>query len=191
MLTRERMDHLPDNECIVEVLLNVVSECQCNDCGKCVFGYEGISQLRMILHDISQKKGRNGDILLLEEISQLMETQSICETGTDLARVLAGAIRKHKDDLDAHITKKVCPAGVCKKFMTIHIVPDKCIGCGDCLDGCDEDAIMGKKRFIHVIDQDECTQCGSCLKLCDEGAIVTAGAIKPRTPRKPIPCKAR
>jgi NADH-quinone oxidoreductase subunit F len=57
------------------------------------------------------------------------------------------------------------------------------------VDECDDDAILGKKKFIHVIDQDECTQCGKCVEACDEEAIVKAGAIKPRCPQKPIPCK--
>ena len=75
--------------------------------------------------------------------------------------------------------------------MTYHVLAAKCTGCGDCLDACDEDAILGKKRFVHVIQQDECTQCGACMDACDEDAIVRAGAVKPRCPAKPIPCKAR
>lgn len=75
--------------------------------------------------------------------------------------------------------------------MTYHILAEKCVGCGDCMDACDEDAILGKTRFVHVIEQNECTQCGACMEACDEDAVVRAGAVKPRCPRKPVPCKKR
>ena len=75
---------------------------------------------------------------------------------------------------------------MCKKFMTYHILAEKCVGCGDCMDACDEDAILGKTRFVHVIEQNECTQCGACMEACDEDAVVRAGAVKPRCPRKPV-----
>lgn len=85
--------------------------------------------------------------------------------------------------------KKNCPAGVCARFVTYHILAAKCVGCGDCMEICGEDAILGKKRFVHVIDQEECTRCGDCLESCGEGAVVKAGVVKPRCPVKPIPCK--
>lgn len=75
--------------------------------------------------------------------------------------------------------------------MTYHILADKCNGCEECLDVCEDDAILGKKRFVHVIVQDECIQCEKCMEACEEDAIVQAGAVKPRCPKKPIPCKRR
>ena len=90
---------------------------------------------------------------------------------------------------DEHISKKGCRAGVCKKFMTYHILASKCIGCGECMDACEDEAILGKKKFVHVIDLNECTLCGKCMDVCDEDAIVMAGAKKPKCPAKPIPCK--
>lgn len=75
--------------------------------------------------------------------------------------------------------------------MTVHILASKCVGCGECMDVCEDDAILGKKNFVHVIEQDECTICGKCVEACDEDAIVLAGAVKPRCPAKPIPCKKK
>jgi NADH-quinone oxidoreductase subunit F len=72
--------------------------------------------------------------------------------------------------------------------VTYHIIADLCTGCTDCVDACEDDAILGKKKFVHVIDQDECIQCGACMAACEEGAIVKAGAVKPKTPKKPVPC---
>ncbi len=185
----EKVKALQDNQCIVDVLLKLVNESKCNDCGKCVFGYEGVTQLRMILQEITEKKGRGDDMALMQDLSEMMFTQSLCEDGIEIAEAVKYALGEYASDIEDHIAKRACKAGVCKKFMTYHILAEKCIGCGDCLDACDEDAILGKKKFVHVIEQDECTQCGACLSECDEDAIVTAGAVKPRCPKKPIPCK--
>ena len=95
------------------------------------------------------------------------------------------------DEIEQHFTKKVCPAGECKAYMTYHILPTKCVGCGECVDACEDEAILGKPRFIHVIDQKACTQCGKCVSACDEEAIIMAGADKPRTPPRPIPIRKR
>ncbi|MGL5435298.1 MAG: NADH-ubiquinone oxidoreductase-F iron-sulfur binding region domain-containing protein [Lachnospiraceae bacterium] len=189
MDTMEKIRNLKETECIADILLKEVAANGCNDCGKCVFGYEGITQLRLILHDIIEKKAKSSDIALLEELCSMMKTQSLCETGIEIAAAILYAIDYHNEELVSHITKRICKAGVCRKFMTFHILPDKCTGCNDCVDECEEEAILGKSRFIHVIDQDECIQCGACLEICEEEAIVRAGAVKPRCPKKPILCK--
>lgn len=189
MSTLEQIRNLKDTECIVDILLKEVRANECQECGKCVFGYEGITQLEMILSDITEKKGRSGDLMLMKDLCEMMEGQSLCEVGTEIARAVLEAIDRGRADFEEHIGKKGCKAGVCRKFMTFHILADKCTGCGDCMDECGEDAILGKKRFVHVIDQEECTQCGACLSACDEEAVVRAGAVKPRCPKKPVACR--
>lgn len=191
MNTAERVKSLKDHECIADVLWREASASQCRDCGKCVPGYEGVTQLEMIFHDITVKKGRSNDLALLQELCQMMKTQSLCEKGTELADAALQAMELYRTDLEDHIGKKACRAGVCRKFMTYHILADRCTGCGECMDACGEDAISGKGKFVHVIDQDECIQCGACQKACEEDAIITAGAAKPRCPQKPIPCKRK
>lgn len=189
MSTLEKIKHLDDTECIVDILLKEVRANECQACGKCVFGYEGITQLEMILSDITEKKGRGGDLNLMKDLCEMMKSQSLCETGEEIAEALLTAMETYRTDFEDHIGKKGCRAGICKKFMTYHILADKCTGCGDCMDECDEDAILGKSRFVHVIEQEECTQCGACMKVCDEDAIVRAGTVKPRCPKRPVPCK--
>lgn len=189
MSTLEKVKNLTGSECIVDTLLNEVRANECQTCGKCVFGYEGITQLEAILSDITEKKGRSGDLALMTGLCRLMNTQSLCETGEEIAQAVLAALETYQSDFEEHIGKKGCKAGICQKFMTYHILADKCIGCGDCLDECEEDAIQGKPRFVHIITQDECTQCGACLKACEENAIVKAGFTKPRCPKKMIPCK--
>ena len=189
MTTLEKIQNLKENECIADLLLNEVRANECRTCGKCVFGYEGITQLEMTLNDITEKKGRSSDLSLMEELCGLMKTQSLCGTGEEIADAVLAAIETYRGDFEEHIGKKGCKAGICRKLMTYHILADRCTGCGDCMDECEEDAVLGKKRFVHVIDQDECTQCGACMSVCEEDAVVKAGAVKPKCPRKPIPCR--
>lgn len=191
MKTIEKISGLKENQCIVDVLLKEVIAHKCKDCGKCVFGYEGITQLEMMLKDITEKKGRTTDLALMTELASMMKTQTLCEDGMEIAEAVLYALENNRTDFEEHIGKKGCRAGVCKKFMTYHILAEKCIGCGDCMDECEDDAIIGKKKFVHIIDQDECILCGKCMDVCEEGAIVQAGAVKPRCPKKPIPCKRR
>jgi ferredoxin len=85
--------------------------------------------------------------------------------------------------------RRLCQALVCESYVTFHILPDLCDGCGECVSVCPEDAIEGGKRKVHVIDQDACERCGKCYEVCNglRQAVVKAGAIKPRTPKRPIP----
>ena len=191
MKTIEKISGLKEKQCIVDVLLKEAASHKCKDCGKCVFGYEGITQLEMILKDITEKKGRTTDLALITDLCSMMKTQTICEDGVEIAEAVLYAVETYRTDFEEHVGKKGCRAGVCKKFMTYHILAEKCIGCGDCMDECEDDAIIGKKKFVHIIDQAECILCGKCLDACEEGAIIQAGAVKPRCPKKPIPCKRR
>ena len=87
MSTLERIENLKDTECIVDMLLKEVRANLCQACGKCVFGYEGITQLELTLSDITEKKGRSGDLDLIKDLCQVMKTQSLCETGEELSLI--------------------------------------------------------------------------------------------------------
>ena len=187
----DQVNNLKDTQCIVDILCKMASENECVRCGKCVFGYEGVTQLQMILGDITEKKGKSTDMAQLQELCQMMKSQSLCETGEELGAAVLAAIDAYRADFEDHIGKKGCRAGVCRKFMTYHILAEQCTGCGDCLEACEEEAILGKAKFVHVIEQKECIQCGACLEACGEDAVVRAGTVKPRCPKRPIPCKRR
>ena len=191
MGTLEKVQNLKEDQCVVDVLYNDVKSHRCKECGKCVFGYEGITQLEFILRDITEKKSQAGDIERIVDLAHFMKTQSMCEDGVDCGAGFELALENYRQDFEEHAAKKGCRAGVCKRFMTYHILPDMCVGCGDCLDACDEVAITGKKRFVHIINQNVCNQCGACMEACEYEAIVRAGLEKPRTPVRPIPCKRR
>jgi NADH-quinone oxidoreductase subunit F len=145
--------------------------------------------LAAILTDITVGKGKGEDLELLQEICEVMQSGAVCEVGKTAAQVVLTGITTFRDEFEAHIRKKRCPALVCKKFVTYHILGENCQGCGLCAESCPEDAITGEDGYIHVIDQDECTKCGACMKVCpaEYGAVIKAGGVKPRTPVEPIP----
>lgn len=177
--------------CMAAALDEVCQRFRRETCGRCVFGHEGGHQIATIVADICRKKGRASDVALLRDLCPVMETQSLCEMGRVMARTVLSALDAFGSEIEQHFTKKVCPAGECRAYMTYHILPTKCVGCGACVDACEDEAILGKPRFIHVIDQKACTQCGRCVSACDEEAIIMAGADKPRTPPRPIPIRRR
>lgn len=177
--------------CMAKALADVCADARKQTCGRCVFGHEGGHQIAATTADICRKKGRASDIALLRDLCPVMARQSLCEQGRVLADSVLSALDAFGPEIEGHFTRKVCAAGECPAYMTFHILPDKCVGCGECIDACEEDAILGKSRFVHVIDQKACVQCGACVDACAEGAIVKAGADKPRTPPRPIPIRRR
>ncbi len=180
---------LTEQDCVLHHLASIAESFWGECCGQCVFGYEGLYQLKTILSDMTNKKCKPSDLDLLIELCETMRTQCLCEVGKAGAGLVLSAMSAFKDEIAEHITKKSCKAMFCPKFVTYHILQDKCAGCTECKDACDDDAIAGKKKFVHVIDQDECTQCGKCAEACEYGAIVKAGAVKPKCPIKPVPCR--
>ena len=188
------MDTNPDpaeRACILHQLTEIIKIFYNESCGRCVFGYDGLFQIQTILSDITNKKGKSDDLDLIAELGSVMQTECLCDIGRAAAEFAISAINAFEPEIKDHITRKTCKSAFCQKFVTYHILKDKCVGCEECVDVCNDDAIDGKRKFVHVIDQDECTQCGKCMEACEYGAIVKAGAIKPKCPPKPIPCTAK
>jgi NADH-quinone oxidoreductase subunit F len=178
-------------DCMAHGLLDVCEELRtATDC-TCTFGHEGGYQVVTILGDVCGKKGKPGDLALLRDLCPAMQAHAQCAEGRALAGAVLQALDLFGPEIEAHITKKSCPSGGCPAFQTYHILVSKCTGCGKCLKACDDKAIMGKAKFVHVIDQRKCTQCDQCRQVCPEGAVVRAGAKKPKTPPRPIPCKRK
>ena len=178
-------------DCMAHGLLDVCEELRtATDC-TCTFGHEGGYQIVTILGDICSKKGKPGDLALLRDLAPVMQVQALCGEGRALAGAVLQALDLFGPEIEAHIAKKSCPSGGCPAFQTYHILVSKCTGCGKCLKACDDGAIMGKAKFVHVIDQRKCVQCDLCRQACPEGAVVRAGAKKPKTPPRPIPCKRK
>jgi NADH-quinone oxidoreductase subunit F len=184
-----RITVLDIDTCMVDLAKKCLSFARAESCGKCVLCREGTTQLLAILTDITEGKGNSEDIGMLQELCQGMRSGSICGLGRTAPNPVLTILRHFREEFEAHIRKKRCPALVCKKYITYHISGGKCQGCGICLKNCPAGAIAGGERLIHVIDQDECTKCGACLQACpsDYGAVTKAGGVKPKTPEEPIP----
>jgi len=186
-MTTDFITVIDKDDCVLDRLTSITYKYIRECCGRCVYGYEGATQIHSMLSDITQKKGMPEDINLLSELSKVMLNQTLCDIGASMARLVLSALEQFRPEIEFHITKRACLAGVCRKLVTFHILPERCIGCGDCMEVCEDDAIEGKKKYIHIIDQGECIQCGECMEACPHNAIVTAGTIKPKCPKKPIP----
>jgi len=157
---------MDEDTCMVDVARYFLDFLSDESCGKCVPCREGIRQMLKILTNISEGKGKEGDIELLEELSQVTRDASLCALGRTAANPVLSTIRYFRDEYEAHIKEKRCPAYVCKALISYYIDPEKCKACMICLRQCPAGAITGGKNQIHVIDQEKCTKCGTCFEVC-------------------------
>ena len=171
-----------DKDCLAAAAAEAIHQCVGYSCHNCVLCREGSWHLENIFQSITAGKGKKDDLAMVEDIAPIMQEGCLCEFGRGMATAALTAVQVCRAELEAHIVKKTCPAGVCKAFANYAIRPDLCTGCGDCIDECPEDAIEGKKGFIHIIDQDLCEKCGKCAEVCPENAI--ACGEKFRVPKK-------
>lgn len=178
-------------DCAVEAVRSILETFRHESCGRCVFGNEGGHQLFAIFTDACTGKGQDSDIALIRDLAPVMQEQSLCEVGQKMASVAQQALDLFGDEIEQHVSRHQCPAGKCRALVTYHILVSRCNGCGKCLDACEEEAIEGKPKFVHVVNQRACTHCGKCLDACPKGAVVTAGLKKPKTPPHPIPCRVK
>jgi NADH:ubiquinone oxidoreductase subunit F (NADH-binding)/(2Fe-2S) ferredoxin/Pyruvate/2-oxoacid:ferredoxin oxidoreductase delta subunit len=157
---------MDEDTCMVDVARYFLNFLTGESCGKCTPCREGIRQMLKILANISGGKGREGDIELLEELAQTTRDASLCALGGTAPNPVLNTIRYFRDEYEAHIKEKKCPAFVCKELIAYHIDPEKCQACMACLRKCPAQAIAGGKKQIHVIDQEKCTKCGTCFEVC-------------------------
>ena len=167
---------MDETSCMVDVakyFLHFLSE---ESCGKCVPCREGIRQMHGILERITLGMGKPGDIELLEELSATVADGSLCALGGSAPNPVLSTLRYFRDEYEAHIYEKRCPAGACKNLIRYRIVSDACTGCGLCRSRCPVQAIEGKRKAPHVLDESICIKCGICFDSCKFDAIV----VEPR-----------
>ena len=126
-----------------------------------------------ILTRISEGKGTMKDLDTLEEISQVMIDTSLCQLGGSAPNPVLSTLRYFRHEYIAHIQEKRCPAGSCKELVS-HAIDETCTGCHVCFDPCPTDAISGKLKELHIIDQTKCIQCGACYQVCKFDSIKRA-----------------
>ena len=156
--------------CMVDVARFFLDFTQRESCGKCTFCRVGTKRMLEVLTRITDGKGQDGDIELLEELAERVKSSSLCGLGQTAPNPVLTTLKYFRSEYEAHIANRKCPAHHCTKLLTFTITDD-CTGCMVCLKACPVDAITGKRKEKHVIDQALCTSCGECFKVCNFDAI--------------------
>ena len=180
---------MDEDTCMVDVARYFLTFTQLESCGKCIQCRWGTKQMLDILEDIVNGKGREGDIDLLLELGDAVKNGSLCALGGTAPNPVLTTIRYFRDEYEAHINEKRCPALACKALVSYYIDAEKCQGCGICARACPADAISGGKRMVHVIDQDKCIKCGGCRDACPAkfDAVVKVSGDPVKAPSEPVP----
>jgi NADH-quinone oxidoreductase subunit F len=180
---------MDEDTCMVDVARYFLNFVQLESCGKCIQCRWGTKQMLDILNDIVSGQGRPGDIELLLELGEAVKNGSLCALGGTAPNPVLTTIRYFRDEYEAHINEKRCPALSCKALVSYYIEAEKCQGCGICARACPAAAIKGGKRMVHVIDQTKCIKCGSCREVCPArfSAVAKISGRPVEAPAEPVP----
>ena len=165
---------MDSHTCMVEVARFFMHFTQNESCGKCVPCREGTKRMLEILERIVSGNGVEGDIELLEELSDTISNTALCGLGKSAPNPVVSTIRYFRDEYVAHIRERRCPAGQCQKLKRLYIDPLMCKGCSACSRKCPVNAISGKIKEPFHIDLEKCIRCGSCISTCKFGAVKEA-----------------
>lgn len=164
---------MDEDTCMVGIARFFLDFTQKESCGKCTFCRIGTLRMLEILERLTRGEGEPEDIEKLEKLSVQIKEASLCGLGQTAPNPVQTTIRYYLDEYEAHIYDKKCPAGECQALVEFYIEPDKCVGCTLCAKNCPVDAISGKVKEVHVIDDEICVKCGKCLTSCNFGAVKT------------------
>lgn len=163
---------MDEDTCMVDVAKFFLSFCMDESCGQCTPCREGTREMVRLLDEIAKGHGTPEHILQLEELAETMREASLCGLGKTAPNPVLSTLQYFRNEYDAHIYDKRCPAGVCRALLTFSIDPSKCIGCGICAMNCPQKAISGEKKKPHRIENSECIRCSVCFEGCKFGAVI-------------------
>ena len=156
---------------MVDVAKFFLNFTQSESCGKCTPCREGTKRMLELLEKITDGKGEDGDIDKLEKLAYSIKAGALCALGQTAPNPILSTLRYFRDEYEAHIKEKRCPAGVCKHLLNYKIT-DACKGCGLCARNCPANAISGQPKQVYSIDTAKCIKCGVCMEKCPFKAIV-------------------
>ncbi len=162
---------IDEDSCMVDMARFFLDFTQDESCGKCTPCREGTKRMLEILQRISSGRGMEGDIEKLLRLGDTIKKTSLCGLGQAAPNPVISMIKHFRDEYEAHIREKRCPAGVCAGLITYSVDEVKCIGCGACKRKCPVPCINGKPKEVHVIDQSRCIKCGQCFEACKFDAV--------------------
>ena len=163
---------MDDTDCMVDVAKYFTKFLEEESCGKCTPCREGTRRMKEVLIDISEGRGTEESIPILEELAEALTLGSLCALGSTAANPILSTLRYFRDEYEAHIKEKRCPAGVCKELITYQILEEACTGCHRCFRECPQQAVSGEVKKPHRIDKDKCIKCGICFDVCKFNAVV-------------------
>lgn len=163
---------MDEDTCMVDIAKFFLQFTQDESCGKCPPCRIGTKRMLEILERITQGKGEEGDIEKLETLAKNIQNSALCALGQTAPNPVLSTLRYFRDEYEAHIYDRKCPAGVCQALLSFRIKEEVCKGCGLCAKECPVDAIKGERRSPYQIDQEKCIKCGNCLEKCPFDAIV-------------------
>ena len=163
---------MDEDTCMVDVAKYFLRFLKFESCGNCTSCRDGLLHLHELLTDISEGRGTEQTIDLVEELAKAVRDTSLCALGTTAANPVLSTLRYFHDEYAAHVRFGRCPAKVCKELITFSIDPEACNGCTLCLVRCPQQAVEGQKGKPHKIIQEKCIKCGICKDACNQDAVI-------------------
>ena len=157
--------------CMVQVAKFFMQFTQNESCGKCVPCREGTKQMLALLDDIIEGRATGETLELLEKLARNVKLGSLCGLGKTAPNPVLSTLQNFREEVEAHVFRKVCPSRVCKALMTPEIDAALCKGCTLCAKKCPVGAIHGERKVAHTIDGFTCIRCGACIEACKFNAI--------------------
>lgn len=162
---------LDETDCMVDIARFFLDFTVDESCGKCVPCREGTKRMLEILERITAGEGTPEDLDRLETLAEVITNSSLCGLGQTAANPVVSTLKYFREEYEAHVYEKRCPAGVCQALLEFFIT-ENCIGCTKCARNCPVSAISGKVKERHVIDREKCIKCGNCMEVCPTGAVI-------------------
>ncbi len=163
---------MDEEDCMVDIAKFFLQFTQSESCGKCTPCREGTTRMLEILERIASGNAKSDDIDTLERLARLVQKTSLCGLGRAAPNPVLSTIKYFRQEYEAHVHDKHCPACKCTALVRYQIDPETCVGCTLCARNCPVNCIAGRPKETHIIDQEKCIKCGRCHQVCRFHAVL-------------------